>query len=345
MKIIDLRSDTVTHPTETMRKAMYKAEVGDDVYGEDPTVIKLEKLAAKMLGKEAGLYVTSGTMSNLIAILTQTVRGNEIIVGSESHIFWYEVGGASALGGVVLRTVPNQANGELKPEDIEKAVRSTDIHAPPTALVCLENTQNRCGGMVLTPSYTAGVVKLARKHNLKVHLDGARLFNAAVALNAPVTDLTKGVDSVGICLSKGLSAPIGSVICGTGDFVVRARKWRKMLGGGMRQVGIIAAAGIVALETMVNRLAEDHVNAQQLAKGMRNIKGLIVTQENVPTNIILFETARGIDPHKFSAAMREKGILLSPRGGNQFRVVTHRMISAMDIEKTLTSFNKVLKKQ
>ena len=344
MKIIDLRSDTVTHPTETMRKAMYKAEVGDDVYGEDPTVIKLEKLAAKMLGKEAGLYVTSGTMSNLIAILTQTVRGNEIIVGSESHIFWYEVGGASALGGVVLRTIPNQANGELKPEDIEKAIRSTDIHAPPTALVCLENTQNRCGGMVLSPSYTTGVVKLARKHNLKVHLDGARLFNAAVALNVPVTDLTKGVDSVGICLSKGLSAPIGSVICGTGDFVARARKWRKMLGGGMRQVGIIAAAGIVALETMVDRLAEDHVNAQRLAEGMRNIKGLIVTQGNVPTNIILFETARGIDPDKFSAAMREKGILLSPRGGNQFRVVTHRMISAPDIEKTLTSFKKVLKK-
>ena len=343
MKIIDLRSDTVTHPTEAMRMAMCNAEVGDDVYGEDPTVNKLENLAAKMLGKEAGLYVTSGTMSNLLAILTQTVRGNEIIVGSESHIFYYEVGGASALGGVVLHTLSNQTTGELKLEDIEKAIRSDDIHAPPTALICLENTQNRCGGMVLTPSYTAQVVKLARKHNLKVHLDGARLFNAAIALNVPVTSLTKGVDSVGICLSKGLSAPVGSVICGTADFVVRARKWRKMLGGGMRQAGVIAAAGIVALETMVDRLAEDHVNAKRLAEGVRNITGLVVTQKTVPTNIILFETAPGIEPEKFSAAMRDNGVLLSPRGGNQFRVVTHRMINRTDVEKTLQTFKKVLK--
>ncbi len=345
MKIIDLRSDTVTHPTEAMRKAMYTAEVGDDVYQEDPTVNKLEKVAAKIVGKEAGLFVTSGTMSNLLAILTQTTRGNEIIVGSESHIFHYEVAGASALGGVMVRTVTNQPTGELKLTNIENAIRPTDIHAPLTALVCLENTHNRCGGMVLTPAYTAKVVKLARKYNLKVHLDGARLFNAAIALNVPATELTKGVDSVGICLSKGLSAPVGSVICGSADFVLRARKWRKMLGGGMRQAGVIAAAGIIALETMVDRLAEDHANAQRLAEGMRNTRGIIVTQATVPTNIILFETAPGIDPQKFSARMKANGVLLSPRGGSKFRVVTHRMISARDIEKALVVFKKTIQEQ
>ena len=342
MKIIDLRSDTVTHPTEAMRKAMYTAEVGDDVYEEDPTVNKLEKIAAKMVGKEAGLFVTSGTMSNLLAVLTQTTRGNEIIVGSESHIFHYEVAGASALGGVMVRTVANQPNGEIKLADIENAIRPANIHAPPTALVCLENTHNRCGGMVLTQAYTAKVVRLARKYNIRVHLDGARLFNAAVALNVAATALTKNIDSVGICLSKGLSAPVGSVICGSADFVLRARKWRKMLGGGMRQAGVIAAAGIVALETMVDRLAEDHANAKRLAEGMKNTRGIIVTQETVPTNIILFEVASRIDAQRFSARMKENGVLLSPRGGSKFRVVTHRMISPRDIEKALVVFNQTI---
>jgi len=342
MKTIDLRSDTVTHPTEAMRRAMYRAEVGDDVYGEDPAVNRLEELAAARLGKEAGLFVVSGTMSNLIAILAQTIRGNEVIMGSESHILHYEVGGASALGGVVLRTVNNQPNGEMNLSEIAAVIRGTDIHAPPTALVCLENTQNRCGGMVLTPAYTAKVVKLARQNGLKVHLDGARVFNAAVALNVPVTALTKNVDSVGICLSKGLSAPVGSVICGTVEFIARARKWRKMLGGGMRQAGIIAAAGIVALETMVDRLAEDHANSAQLAAGMRNIEGIVVTQSTVPTNIILFETAPGIDPDKFSVKMKANGVLLSPRGGNKFRVVTHREISSQDITRALAIFKKTI---
>ncbi|MDD5189653.1 MAG: low-specificity L-threonine aldolase [Dehalococcoidales bacterium] len=343
MKMIDLRSDTVTHPTEAMRQAMYEAEVGDDVYGEDPSINKLEMMAAAKVGKAAGLFVPSGTMSNLLAILVQTTRGNEIIVGSESHIFHYEVGGASALGGVVLRTVNNQPHGEIELEDIEKSIRSQDIHSPPTALICLENTQNRCGGMVLTPFYTAKVVKLARAHNLKVHLDGARLFNAAVAQNVSAMELSRGVDSVGICLSKGLSAPVGSVICGSSEFIERARKWRKMLGGGMRQAGVIAAAGIVALETMVERLAEDHANAKKLAEGMRTIKDIIVTQDIVPTNIILFETAKNIDAVKFSAKMKAEGVLLSPRGGNQFRVVTHRMVSTADIDTVLMTFTKVIK--
>src|SRR5271157_1685906 len=215
MKIIDLRSDTVTHPTDAMRQAMFTAEVGDDVFGDDPTVNRLEAMAAQKMGKEAALFTASGTMSNLIAVLTHTQHGNEIILGSESHIFWYEVGGAAALGGVVMRTVPNDNNGQLALGDIEKAIRDkTNIHYPETTLLCLENTQNRCGGAVLTPEYTDRAVQLAHRYGLSVHLDGARIFNAAVALGVPVTELAGGADSVGFCLSKGLSAPIGSLLCG-----------------------------------------------------------------------------------------------------------------------------------
>ena len=264
MKVIDLRSDTVTHPTPEMRRAMFEAEVGDDVYGEDPTVNRLEAMAADKLGKEAALFVTSGTQSNLTAVLTHTRHGNEIILGSESHIFWYEVGGAAALGGVVMRTVPNDTEGRLNLSDVEQAIRGKNIHYPETALLCLENTQNRCGGAVLTPDYTQEASDLAHRYGLKVHLDGARIFNAAVALGLPASELTRGVDSVGFCISKGLSAPVGSLLCGTKDFVERARKFRKMLGGGMRQAGILAAAGIVALETMIDRLAEDHAGGDHL---------------------------------------------------------------------------------
>jgi threonine aldolase len=272
MRIIDLRSDTVTHPTDAMRQAMFEAAVGDDVFGEDPTVNRLEVMSAQKMGKEAALFTASGTMSNLIAVLTHTQHGNEIILGSESHIFWYEVGGAAALGGVVMRTVPNDNDGQLALGDIEKTIRDkTNIHYPETTLLCLENTQNRCGGAVLTPEYMDSAVQLAHRHGLRVHLDGARIFNAAVALGIPAVELTRGVDSVGFCLSKGLSAPIGSVLCGSKEFIERARKRRKMLGGGMRQVGVIAAAGIVALETMIDRLAEDHANARKLAEGLMQL--------------------------------------------------------------------------
>ncbi len=258
MKVIDLRSDTVTHPTSEMRKAMFEAEVGDDVYGEDPTVNRLETMAAGMMGKEAALFTTSGTQSNLIAVLTHTNHGDEVIVGDEAHMLWYEVGGAATLGGVTLRTVPNDSRGRLSPDDIERTIRSKDIHYPQTTLLCLENTHNRCGGTVLTTDYTDEVCNLAHTRGLKVYLDGARIFNAAIALGVPASRLTQNVDSVAVCLSKGLSAPVGSLLCGSKDFVERARKVRKMLGGGMRQVGVIAAAGIVALETMVDRcLGED----------------------------------------------------------------------------------------
>jgi len=265
MQIVDLRSDTVTHPTDTMRHAMFTAAVGDDVFGEDPTVKRLETMAAQKMGKTAALFTASGTMSNLIAVLTHTQHGNEIILGSEAHIFLNEVGGAAALGGLMMRTVTNDVDGRLPLVDIEIAVREKNIHYPETTLLCLENTQNRCGGAVLTPEYTDSVVQLAHSHDMKVHLDGARIFNAAVALGIPVVELVKEVDSVGFCLSKGLSAPVGSVLCGSKEYIERARKRRKMLGGGMRQAGVIAAAGIVALETMIERLAEDHANARKLA--------------------------------------------------------------------------------
>jgi threonine aldolase len=222
MKVIDLRSDTVTHPTPEMRKAMLEAEVGDDVYGEDPTVNRLEAVAAEMMGKEAALFTTSGTQSNLVAVLTHTKRGDEIIVGDEAHIFWYEVGGASALGGVIMHTLPTDSRGRLNPDDIGRAIRGKDMHYPPTTLLCLENTHNRCGGAVLTRDYTDEVCNLAHTHGLKVHLDGARIFNAAIALGVPACTLAQNADSVALCLSKGLSAPVGSLLCGSKDFVERA---------------------------------------------------------------------------------------------------------------------------
>ena len=342
MKIVDLRSDTVTHPTEAMRRAMYEAEVGDDVFGDDPTVNRLEVMAAQKMGKEAALFTASGTMSNLIAVLTHTQHGNEIILGSESHIFWYEVGGAAALGGVVMRTIRNDSNGQLALDDIEKAIRDkTNIHYPETTLLCLENTHNRCGGAVLTPEYTESAIQLAHDHGLKVHLDGARIFNATVALGVPVIELTKGADSVGFCLSKGLSAPIGSLLCGNKDFIERARKKRKMLGGGMRQVGVIAAAGIVALETMIDRLAEDHANARKLAEGLRRINSITVTQEKVPTNIVMFDLAPSLPVDRFVAKLVSAGVKFTSRGGNSFRAVTNRMVNAVDIEYVLTQIEIV----
>ena len=342
MKIVDLRSDTVTHPTEAMRRAMYEAEVGDDVFGDDPTVNRLEVMAAQKMGKEAALFTASGTMSNLIAVLTHTQHGNEIILGSESHIFWYEVGGAAALGGVVMRTIRNDSNGQLALDDIEKAIRDkTNIHYPETTLLCLENTHNRCGGAVLTPEYTESAIQLAHDHGLKVHLDGARIFNAVVALGVPVIELTKGADSVGFCLSKGLSAPIGSLLCGNKDFIERARKKRKMLGGGMRQVGVIAAAGIVALETMIDRLAEDHANARKLAEGLRRINSITVTQEKVPTNIVMFDLAPSLPVDRFVAKLVSAGVKFTSRGGNSFRAVTNRMVNAVDIEYVLTQIEIV----
>lgn len=335
MKIIDLRSDTVTLPTKEMHQAMFEAELGDDVYGEDPTVNHLEKIAAQVVGKEVALFTASGTMSNIIAVLTHTRPGNEIIVGSESHMFWYEVGGASALGGVVMRTVPNDEVGRMNLDIIEQAIRTKNIHYPETTLLCLENTHNRCGGAVLTVDYTDACCQLAHKYGLKVHLDGARIFNAAVALGIPASELAKHADSVCFCLSKGLSAPVGSLICGDKDFIERARKWRKMLGGGMRQTGVIAAAGILAIQKMVSRLAQDHANARRLAYGLANLPDIIIQPEAIQTNIVNFDTPSKITADGFVQQMSTRGIKFSSRGGQRVRAVTHRMISEADVDGAL----------
>jgi threonine aldolase len=341
MKVIDLRSDTVTHPTPEMRQAMFEAEVGDDVYREDPTVNRLEVMAARMMGKEAALFTTSGTQSNLIAVLTHTKHGDEIILGDESHIFWYEVGGAAALGGVIMHTVPTDSCGRLNPDDIGRAVRSKDIHYPETTLLCLENTHNRCGGAVLTTDYTDEVCNLAHTRGLKVHLDGARIFNAAVALGVPACALVQNSDSVALCLSKGLSAPVGSLLCGSKDFVEGARKFRKLLGGGMRQAGVIAAAGIVALETMVDRLAEDHANARRLALGLASIKGIRLAQDEIPTNIVMFHISSELSVVKFVEGLDKAGVKIGLRDGRPFRAVTHRMVSSSDIDEALTRIEAV----
>jgi len=344
MKVIDLRSDTVTHPTPEMRKAMFEAEVGDDVYGEDPTVNRLEAMAARMMGKEAALFTTSGTQSNLIAVLTHTNHGDEIILGDEAHIFWYEVGGASVLGGVIMHTVPTDSCGRLNLDDIDRAIRSKDIHYPQTALICLENTHNRCGGAVLTTDYTNEVCNLAHRRGLKVHLDGARIFNAAAALGVPACALAQSVDSVTVCLSKGLSAPVGSLLCGSKGFVERARKFRKMLGGGMRQAGVIAGAGIVALETMIDRLAEDHANARRLAQGLAGIRGITLAQDDIPTNIVMFHLSPELSVVEFMEGLEKAGVKIGLRDGRPFRAVTHRMVSSSDIDGALTRIEAVCRR-
>ena len=341
MKVIDLRSETVTHPTPEMRQAIFEAEVGDDVYREDPTVNRLEIMAAARMGKEAALFTTSGTQSNLIAVLTHTNHGDEIIVGDEAHILWYEVGGAATLGGVIMRTLPNDSCGRLNPDDIDRAIRGKDIHYPETTLLCLENTHNRCGGAALTTDYTNEVCNLAHTRGLKVHLDGARIFNAAIALGVPACALVQNSDSVSLCLSKGLSAPVGSLLCGSKDFVERARKFRKMLGGGMRQAGIIAAAGIVALETMVDRLAEDHSNAKRLAQGLAGIRGIKMAQDDIPTNIVMFDLSPELSVVEFVEGLEEVGVKIVQLDGELLRAVTHYMVSSSDIDEALTRIETV----
>uniref|UniRef100_A0A7C4XA63 Low-specificity L-threonine aldolase n=1 Tax=candidate division WOR-3 bacterium TaxID=2052148 RepID=A0A7C4XA63_UNCW3 len=333
MKIIDLRSDTVTLPTKRMREAIFNAELGDDVFGEDPTVNKLEKLAAEIVGKEAGLLVSSGTQGNLVSILTHCSRGDEVILGNLSHTFLNEVGAISALGGIHPHTVVNQKDGTMNLDDIKSAIRGNNIHFPRTRLICIENTHNRCFGSPLTAEYTNVVCELAHKYNLKVHLDGARIFNAAVALNVDVKELTKNVDSLSFCLSKGLSAPIGSVVCGPKDFIAEARRYRKMLGGGMRQAGIIAAAGLIAIEEMIERLKEDHENARLLAEGISRIPKLSIDLERVRTNIIYFDVIdEKITSEILLPRMDSNGIKFLSTAPNRFRMVTHYGITREDVE-------------
>ncbi len=343
MKIIDLRSDTVTLPTPAMREAISGAELGDDVFGEDPTVNRLERMAAQRMGKQAALLVVSGTMGNLVCILTHCRRGEEVILGDRSHTFLYEAGGMSALGGIHPHTIANQPDGALLLGQIEAAVRGDDVHFPRTRLICLENTHNRCGGAALTPDYTDAVAALAKERGLSLHLDGARIFNAAVALGVDVKDLTRNVDSVSFCLSKGLSAPVGSVICGSEKFIAEARRIRKVLGGGMRQAGIIAAAGVVALEQMVDRLAEDHANAKRLAEGIAAIEGLAVDVATVQTDIVYFDVAaERITAVRLAGELDKRGARILRVGPTRLRAVTHYGISAEDIDSVLEALRDIM---
>ena len=343
MKNIDLRSDTVTLPTRSMLDAIASAHLGDDVFQEDPTINKLESLAAETMGKEAGLLVPSGTMANLTSVLSHCDRGSEVILGDQAHTFMYEAGGISAFGGIHSRQISNQPDGTLKLEDIEGAVRQDNVHFPPTRLICLENTHNRCSGMPLTVEYTKNVAELAGDHGISVHVDGARIFNAATALGVNVRELSEPVDSVSFCLSKGLSAPVGSLVCGSQDFIAQARRNRKALGGGMRQAGIIAASGIVALTTMVDRISDDHRNARTLAEGIAKINGLSIALDTVRTNIVYFSLElHDIPGEVLVSRMSELGIHFFELSPHTYRLVTHSDVDKNDMKATLEAFKTVM---
>ncbi|MCO5246248.1 MAG: low-specificity L-threonine aldolase [Anaerolineae bacterium] len=333
MHIIDLRSDTVTKPTPAMRQAMYDAEVGDDVLGDDPTVQRLEELAAARLNKEAGLFVASGTMGNLVCLLTHCGRGDEVILGDQAHTYVYEQGGSSALGGIHPRPLPNRPDGSIDLAVMEAAIRGADIHFPRTRLITLENTHNRCGGAVLPVATMQATGALARKHGLAFHLDGARLFNAAVALNVDVAELVAPCDSVTFCLSKGLGAPVGSVVVGSHAFIEEARRARKIVGGGMRQAGVIAAAGIVALTQMVERLADDHANAHRFADAIAGVPGISLDPASVQSNIVIFEVDHPtVSPEQLVDELWEQGVWTFAIGGKRVRAVTNYHVSVDDID-------------
>jgi len=344
MEYVDLRSDTVTKPTPEMREAMAEAEVGDDVYRDDPTVNRLEEIAAGLLSKEAALFVPSGTMGNLIALLVHCQRGDEVIVGDKSHIYLNEAGGMSALGGIQPCPVRNQTDGTLSLNDIPASIRTEDVHHPITRLVCLENTQNICGGVPLTSTYTREVGALANENNLALHIDGARIFNAATAQQVSVKELVEPADSVMFCLSKGLASPIGSMIVGTRKFIARARHVRKMLGGGMRQVGIVAAAGIISLEKMTKRLGDDHVRARKLADGLRRVEGLEVDAGSPSTNMVYMNLSDGVKKNSGEVVeqMKKFGVLVDAENARRFRLVTHYWIDDEAVEKTISAFRDVL---
>ena len=336
MSVIDLRSDTVTRPGPEMRRVMAEAEVGDDVFRDDPTVDRLEDLAAGMLGKEAGLFVASGTQSNLCALLAHCGRGDEYIVGQQAHTYVYEGGGAAALGGIQPQPLDLEEDGTLDLQRVEGLIKPDDYHYARTRLLCLENTTN---GRVLPMGHAEEARALVDRHELLLHLDGARLFNAAIKSDRSAADLAAPFDTVSICLSKGLGAPVGSVLAGSADFIKEARRWRKVVGGGMRQAGFLAAAGIHALEHHVERLADDHINAERLAKGLSEMAGCEVHMDLVQTNMVYVgfpDEKRG----KIVGQLKERGLLVYP--GNPMRLVTHLDVSSEDIERALEAFRTIL---
>jgi len=344
MDVIDLRSDTVTHPTPAMRTAMTNAIVGDDVYGEDPTVNQLERDAAEMFGMEAGLFVTSGTQGNLIALMTHCPRGSEVILGDKAHPFMYEQGGMAQLGGIMPHTVPVQPDGTLRLEDVRAAVRGDNYHFPRTRVIALENTQGTIGGVPVSPEYTHTLADFARERGLIFHIDGARIFNAATHYNVPVSEIARGADSITFCLSKGLCAPVGSILVGSESFIREARRVRKVLGGGMRQAGVVAAAGLIALHEMSQRLHIDHENAVYLAEALHEVPGVRVMSQ--ATNFVFFwleETAR-LTPSEFIAALRERDIMLSPYPGfeRKFRCVMHYWIDRERIDCVTQTMKELL---
>ena len=338
---IDLRSDTVTRPGETMRREMAAAEVGDDVLGDDPTVRRLEQAAAERIGKEAALYVPSGTMANLVSLLTHCGRGDEAIVGSESHILHHEAAGASALGEISLRTAANDGHGRIDPREVEGLIREPGA-APRTALVCLENTQNRCGGAAIPLEDMRAVADVARAAGVPVHLDGARIFNAAVALETDAAGLAALAGTVTFCFSKGLGAPVGSVITGPRPFIERARVIRRQVGGGMRQAGVIAAAALYALEHHVERLADDHARAAALAAGLAKLPGVDLDPAAVQTNIVIFDLDSAIDGREFRSRLAADGVLCGGASPQRVRMVTHLDVADADIEAALATTGRVL---
>jgi threonine aldolase len=338
--VVELRSDTFTLPSPVMREAMAHASVGDDVWEEDPTVQRLEALAARRTGKDAGLFVTSGTQGNLVSILAQTQPGQEILLDADCHVFGSEVGGAARLGGLQTRALPTE-RGFLTAKQVREAVRPANIHLPVTGLVCIENTHNRHGGTCCSPEEIASVAAAAHAAGVPVHLDGARIFNAAVALGRPVEDFTRPVDSLTFCLSKGLGAPVGSLICGRREFIAQARRVRKMIGGGMRQAGVLAAAGIVALETMVDRLAEDHAHARRLAEGLAGLRGITLDLATVETNIVRFQVASADRATELVNGCLARKIKVHHAGPAAIRCVTHKDVDADDIDRALDAFREI----
>jgi len=341
---LDFRSDTVTLPTEEMLEAIRYAELGDDVFREDPTVNRLEQLAAEKMGKDEALLVTSGTQANLISLMSNSNPGELVILEAESHIYWYEVGGISKIAGLLPWPVKS-AFGALDPKNIEAAIHPRDIHFPEPAIICIENTHNRHGGTIITPIQIKAINEVAQQHNLRFYMDGARIFNAAVALKIDVKEIAKHVDNLMFCLSKSLCCPIGSLLVGTSDFIEKARKIRKGLGGGMRQAGIIAAPGIVALEKMIDRLEEDHRNARRLAKGISKIEGIQIDLNRVQTNIVYYDVSDlGLSAEMFVMKLKENGILALPTNEKKVRMVTHRGIGTEHIKKSIGIIENLIDK-